>query len=86
MPNIVKPTEGDKMKYTDFLVTVHQRYVLYASEVRFADCFMERLKEERPDIVERLGKTGRKTVKKNGKTIVTQEVFSFIKDVWDRTG
>jgi hypothetical protein len=47
---------------------------------------MERLKEERPDIVERLGKTGRKTVKKNGKTIVTQEVFSFIKDVWDRTG
>jgi hypothetical protein len=47
---------------------------------------MERLKEERPDIVERLGETGRKTVKKNGKTIVTQEVFSFIKDVWDRTG
>ena len=73
------------MKYTDFLVTVHQRYVLYASEIRFADCFMERLKEERPEIVERLESTGRKTVKKNGKTIVTQEVFGFIKDVWDRT-
>ena len=58
------------MKYTDFLVTVHQRYVLYASEIRFADCFMERLKEERPEIVERLESTGRKTVKKNGKTIV----------------
>lgn len=73
------------MKYTDFLVTVHQRYVLYASEIRFADCFMERLKEERPEIIERLESTGRKIVKKNGKTIVTQEVFSFIKDVWDRT-
>jgi hypothetical protein len=46
---------------------------------------MERLKEERPEIIERLESTGRKIVKKNGKTIVTQEVFSFIKDVWDRT-
>lgn len=72
------------MKYTDFLVTVHQRYVLYASEIRFADCFMERLKEERPDIVEHLESTGHKTVKKNKETIVTQKVFSFIKDAWDR--
>ena len=70
------------MKYTDFLVTVHQRYVLYASEIRFADCFMERLKEERPELVERLDRTGRKTAKKNGRTIISQEVFSFIKDVW----
>lgn len=70
------------MEYTDFLVTVHQRYVLYASEIRFADCFMERLKEERPELVERLDKTSRKTVKKNGRTIVTQEIFSFIRDVW----
>jgi hypothetical protein len=43
---------------------------------------MERLKEERPELVERLDNTGRKTVKKNGRTIVTQEVFSFIRDVW----
>ena len=43
---------------------------------------MERLNEERPELVERLRKTGRKVRKRNGRTEMNMEVWSFIKDVW----
>jgi hypothetical protein len=43
---------------------------------------MERLNEERPELIERLHKTGRRTKRKNGDVIITPEVWCFIKDVW----
>lgn len=70
------------MKYNDFLSTVHARYSQYGTTVLYSDCFLERLKEERPDIAERLKKTGRKVRKRNGSTFISQEVWAFIKDVW----
>jgi len=70
------------MEYRPFLVSVHERYSLYGAHVRFADCFLERLTEERPELVESLHKTGRKVYKKNGRIEINTEVWSFIKDVW----
>ena len=70
------------MEYRPFLVSVHEMYSLYGAHVRFADCFLERLTEERPELVERLRKTGRKVHKKNGRIEINTEVWSFIKDVW----
>jgi len=70
------------MEYRPFLVSVHERYSLYGAHVRFADCFLERLTEERPELVERLHKTGRKVYKKNGRIEINTEVWGFIRDVW----
>ena len=70
------------MEYKPFLASVHERYTFYGATVRFPDCFMERLNEERPELVERLRKTGRKVCKRNGRTEMNMEVWSFIKDVW----
>lgn len=70
------------MEYREFLSSVHERYSLYGASIAFPKCFMERLNEERPELIERLRKTGRKTRRRNGDVIITQEVWCFIKDVW----
>ena len=68
--------------YRHFLASVHERFAYYGAEVRYMECFVERLQEERPDIIDRIDKTGRKLRGKNGKAEFRQEVWSFIKDVW----
>ena len=70
------------MEYREFLSSVHHRYATYGATVAFPVCFYERLKEDRPDIVLRLDKTGRKVVQRNNKVKFSQEIWDFIRDVW----
>lgn len=70
------------MEYREFLSSVHCRYALYGAAVAFPTCFYERLTEERPDLIARLDKTGRKIVKRNNKAKISQEIWDFIRDVW----
>ena len=70
------------MNYNEFLSTVHARYSSYGTSTKYAYCFVERLLEERPEIVERLRQTGRKMRKRNGEVQISQEVWNFIQDIW----
>jgi hypothetical protein len=70
------------MEYREFIASVHSRYSLYGATVTFPTCLYERLSEERPDIVARLSKTGRKVTGRTGKVKFSQEIWDFIRDVW----
>lgn len=70
------------MDYTPFLVSVHERYALYSGRIPFPECFIERLTEQRPELIQRLHQTGRKVCKRNGRTEITLEIWDFIRDVW----
>lgn len=73
---------SEAMGYNDFIATVHERYALYGGKMKYADCFYERLSEQRPEIVERINGTGRKVLDRYGRAKFSTEVWSFIRDVW----
>lgn len=70
------------MEYKDFIWTVHERYSSYGGKMKYADCFYERLREDRPEIIHRIHTTGRRCLDRHGRAVFSQEVWHFIRDVW----